>query len=107
MPEIPCRNTIVPTIPIVVVIVVPIVVIVISIVHVVCHLSDDMGNHILQLLRNDGSDVGTINELSYSPKVLVVNPLAQAMDTPKVTLLLARPQYHPLNRPWIPADDPP
>ncbi|GJW19588.1 reverse transcriptase domain-containing protein [Tanacetum coccineum] len=25
------------------------------------------------------------------------------MDTPKVTFLLARPQYHPLNRPWIPA----
>ncbi|GJQ89201.1 hypothetical protein Tco_0000340 [Tanacetum coccineum] len=26
------------------------------------------------------------------------------MDTPKVTFLLARPQYHPLNRPWIPAE---
>ncbi|GJU23360.1 hypothetical protein Tco_1156702 [Tanacetum coccineum] len=24
------------------------------------------------------------------------------MDTPKVTFLLTRPQYHPLNRPWIP-----
>ncbi|GKG15927.1 hypothetical protein Tco_0358250, partial [Tanacetum coccineum] len=30
-------------------------------------------------------------------------PLAQAMDTPKLTFMLARPQYHPLNRPWIPA----
>ncbi|GJZ29868.1 putative reverse transcriptase domain-containing protein [Tanacetum coccineum] len=42
-------------------------------------------------------------DVSYRTKVPVVTPLAQAMDTPKVTFLLARPQYHPLNRPWIPA----
>ncbi|GKF87654.1 hypothetical protein Tco_0258531, partial [Tanacetum coccineum] len=47
---------IVPTIPIVVVVIS--IVIVVPVVHVVFHLSDDLGNDILQLLRNDGSDVG-------------------------------------------------
>ncbi|GJR04512.1 hypothetical protein Tco_0527496 [Tanacetum coccineum] len=45
-------------------------------------------------------------DVSYHTKVPVVTPLAQAMDTPKVSFLLARPPYYPLNRPWIPIGDP-
>ncbi|GJU00724.1 ribonuclease H-like domain-containing protein [Tanacetum coccineum] len=44
-----------------------------------------------------------LQDVSYRTKVPVVTPLAQDTDTLKVTLLPARPQYHPLNRPWIPA----